>query len=172
MCLESSERESTRSLSFCLCLNCALPDVHFRADLHNEMFAEKVSECLRVHAQGNFLSIVNLRSSSFSSLPQSCHECTRESYIHTDKECIGCSGILKVQRIVDFMFHILSITSWWLLASTLYRIKNRERNVTHWIAWISIKLLVKNYKLVQFSINTIKLSGSPKEFSLSSSGSN
>ena len=42
-------------------------------------------------------------------------------------------------------------------------------SITHWIMSISIKLVVRNYKIVQVSINIIKHFGNPKEFIISSS---
>lgn len=41
-----------------------------RADLHNQVFAKKDSECLRVHVWTNLLSIVNFGSDFLAHCPR------------------------------------------------------------------------------------------------------
>lgn len=78
--LESAERESTRCLSFCLCLNRAPPHVCPRSDLHNQAFSKEDSEIVRLCPYTSFLGFVNIRSDS----AQSCHERAGESCIHKE----------------------------------------------------------------------------------------
>lgn len=100
--LEGAERESTRSLSFCLCLKCALPHMCPRADPHNQAFLKEDSESVRVCSHTSFLSFVNIRSDSAPELPSTCWR-----ILHTQR-MNWMSQNFEISR--NIRFYILSIT--------------------------------------------------------------
>lgn len=117
---------------------------------------------------------VNFGSGSGADWPQAA-TCAWKSHVHRE----NVLGVLEFWKfkgcwILCFIYYLLLPEDSVLLFHIALRIVNELflwscASITHRIMSVSSKLGVRNYKLVQVSINIIKLFGTSKEFLISSS---